>query len=407
MKNGKISESVLKRSVLKQLHTKSDRILFKPAVGEDCAVISMQAGGQTKLVTATQTFTLDVSDKHVRANCAVYDALNNIYAMGAGPVGIELALLVPTTENEAVLRETVRAIDAVCEEAGIVVLGGHTQVSRAVKNIVVTVTAIGEAYEQALTPSSAAAPGMDVIVTGYVGLEGTAILANEKRAELETRFSKAFIDKSAAYIDHISTAMEAASAIGAGVAAIHDASQGGIFGALWDMAEASGIGLDIDLKKLPIRQDTIEISEFFDINPYKLLSGGSLIIIAADGTRVVRELEKTGQNAVIVGATTDSNDRVLISGEERRFLETAQVIPWTWDLQAAIPAAGASGAILPTRWRQAVSRASWKTAGASAASCLVNACGSRALRNGRSTASSPSSPMPRPISRQATALRSM
>ena len=90
------------------------------------------------------------------------------------------------------------------------------------------------------------------------------------------------------------------------------------------MAEASGIGLDIDLKKLPIRQDTIEISEFFDINPYKLLSGGSLIIIAADGARVVRELEKTGQNAVIVGATTDSNDRVLISGEERRFLETAQ-----------------------------------------------------------------------------------
>lgn len=215
MKNGKISESVLKRSVLKQLHTKSDRILFKPAVGEDCAVISMQAGDQTKLVTATQTFTLDVSDKHVRANCAVYDALNNIYAMGASPVGIELALLVPTTENEAVLRETVRAIDAVCEEAGIVVLGGHTQVSRAVKNIVVTVTAIGEAYEQALTPSSAAAPGMDVIVTGYVGLEGTAILANEKRAELETRFSKTFIDKSAAYIDHISTAMEAASAIGA------------------------------------------------------------------------------------------------------------------------------------------------------------------------------------------------
>ena len=314
MKNGKISESVLKRSVLKQLHTKSDRILFKPAVGEDCAVISMQAGDQTKLVTATQTFTLDVSDKHVRANCAVYDALNNIYAMGASPVGIELALLVPTTENEAVLRETVRAIDAVCEEAGIVVLGGHTQVSRAVKNIVVTVTAIGEAYEQALTPSSAAAPGMDVIVTGYVGLEGTAILANEKRAELETRFSKTFIDKSAAYIDHI----------GAGVAAIHDASQGGIFGALWDMAEASGIGLDIDLKKLPIRQDTIEISEFFDINPYKLLSGGSLIIIAADGTRVLRELEKTGKNAVIVGATTDSNDRVLISGEERRFLETAQ-----------------------------------------------------------------------------------
>ena len=90
------------------------------------------------------------------------------------------------------------------------------------------------------------------------------------------------------------------------------------------MAEASGIGLDIDLKKLPIRQDTIEISEFFDINPYKLLSGGSLIIIAADGTRVGSELDKTGLNAAFVGASSDSNDRVRISGEERRFFETAQ-----------------------------------------------------------------------------------
>ena len=70
--------------------------------------------------------------------------------------------------------------DAVCEEAGIVVLGGHTQVSRAVKNIVVTVTAIGEAYEQALTPSSAAAPGMDVIVTGYVGLEGCLLYTSTR-----------------------------------------------------------------------------------------------------------------------------------------------------------------------------------------------------------------------------------
>ena len=87
MKNGKISESILKRSVLKQLHTKSDRVLLKPAVGEDCAVISMQAGDQTKLVTATQTFTLDVSDRNVCASCAVYDALNNIYAMGASPLG--------------------------------------------------------------------------------------------------------------------------------------------------------------------------------------------------------------------------------------------------------------------------------------------------------------------------------
>ena len=83
MKNGKISESVLKRSVLKQLHTKSDRLLFKPAVGEDCAVISMQAGDQTRLVTATQTFTLDaVSYTHL----IIFSFFG--YLMGLGIVGM-------------------------------------------------------------------------------------------------------------------------------------------------------------------------------------------------------------------------------------------------------------------------------------------------------------------------------
>lgn len=324
MKNGKISESVLKRSVLKQLHTRNDRVTLKSAVGEDCAVIDFDGSQGDQIVTCTESFTLNVSDRNVRAKCAVYAALNNIYSAGARPIGIEMALLIPTIENEANLRETVRAIDAVCEEAGVVVLGGHTHVSRAVRNIIINITAIGEADKNVLTPSSAVRPGMDIIVTGYVGLEGTAILANEYKERLTERFSAAFINKSAAYIDVISTAKEAASAVGAGAAAIHDASEGGIFGALWDMAEASKVGLDIDLKKIPIRQDTIEISEFFDINPYKLLSGGSLIIAAMDGNRIVREIEKTGLNAVIVGVATDTNDRVLIQGGERRFLETAQ-----------------------------------------------------------------------------------
>ncbi len=90
------------------------------------------------------------------------------------------------------------------------------------------------------------------------------------------------------------------------------------------MASASGVGLDIDLKNIPIRQETIEISEFFGINPYKLYGGGALLIAAFDGSHIVREIQKAGGNAVIIGAATDSNDRVLIQGDERRFLEIAQ-----------------------------------------------------------------------------------
>ena len=102
---------------------------------------------------------------------------------------------------------------------------------------------------------------------------------------------------------------------------MHDVTEGGIFGALWELAEASGIGLEIDLKKIPVRQETIEICEFFGLNPYELISSGCMLMAASDGNLLVRELEKEGIPAVVIGKAMEGNDRVLINEEERRFLE--------------------------------------------------------------------------------------
>ena len=87
------------------------------------------------------------------------------------------------------------------------------------------------------------------------------------------------------------------------------------------MANGAGVGLEIDLKKLPVRQETIELCEFFDLNPYELSSGGCLLMTAEDGNGLVDALKKEGIPAVVVGKTTDGNDRVLFNEEERRFLE--------------------------------------------------------------------------------------
>ena len=102
---------------------------------------------------------------------------------------------------------------------------------------------------------------------------------------------------------------------------MHDVTEGGIFGALWEIAEASGVGLEIDLKKIPLKQETVEICEFFGINPYELISSGSMLMAAEDGNGLVMELEKAGIPAVVIGKATDSNDRVLLNEDERRFLE--------------------------------------------------------------------------------------
>ena len=139
--------------------------------------------------------------------------------------------------------------------------------------------------------------------------------------ELKTHFAVPFIENAKALDAYISVQSEAAVAVTSGVSAMHDVTEGGIFGALWEMAEASGVGLEIDLKKIPIRQETVEVCEFFGVNPYLLISSGCMLMAAQDGNHLVRELEKAGIKATIIGKATAGNDRVLLNEDERRFLE--------------------------------------------------------------------------------------
>lgn len=319
MKNGKVSESVLKRSVIKQLHMKNERVSCGPAVGNDGGVID-------DIAVATVPVTLSPISPKTMAKIGICSAVNNVSATGATPIGIELSLLIPTLWNEAQLKDLMKAIDEVSSQENVIVLGGHTQVTRAVKNCILTVTGIGKMTDATpeIVATSSVKPGMDIIMTGYAGYAGTSLLVEKEEEKLRQRFAQPFLDRALKYIDYLSIKSEAASAVKSGASALHDVSEGGVFAALWEMASASGVGLDIDLKKIPIRQETVEICEFFDINPYKLYGGGALLIAAFDGNQVVREIEKNGGVAAIIGTATDSNDRVLIQGEERRFLETAQ-----------------------------------------------------------------------------------
>lgn len=318
MKAGKISETVLKRSVLKQLHTTHPQMEQGPGVGADSAVFEVETGG--KVVLSMEPVTLGMTEMGTRG---IHKALNNVACTGAEPVGVMVSLLLPTRYTENELRDLIHELDGACDEAKVTVLGGHTEVIRGITEPVITVTGVG-VTKQVSVLSRKAKPGMDVIVTKWIGLEGTSILANEKEDVLRRRYSQPFINKAKNFLDYISIQSEAAVAAKSGVGAMHDISQGGIFAALWELAESAGVGLEIDLKKIPIRQETVEICEFFDLNPYKILSGGSLLIAAEDGNALVRELEKAQIEAVIVGKTTDSNDRVLLYEDERRFLELPQ-----------------------------------------------------------------------------------
>ena len=316
MKTGKIPESVLKRSVLRQLHNRRDEVLLGAGVGEDCAALTLEADE----VFVMSTDPITGTGKEM-GSLAVITTANDLASSGAEPVGVMLTILLPEESEEALLKEIMRDAEATCEKFHMQILGGHTEVSAAVNRPVISVSGVGKVKKDAMIKTGGARPGMDIVVSKWIGIEGTVILAKERERELRGRYATTFIDRSKDLDAYISVLSEAAVAARSGVSAMHDITEGGIFGALWEMAEASGVGLEIDLKKIPVRQETIEICEFFGLNTYELISGGSMLMAAEDGNQLVHELEKAGIPAAVIGKAMAGNDRVLRNEEERRFLE--------------------------------------------------------------------------------------
>ncbi len=316
MKVGKIPESVLKRSVFKQIHTKRSEVLLGAGVGEDCAALKLEA--DEMFVMSTDPITGTATDI---GNLAIHITMNDLASAGAEPIGVMLTILLPENSEEAVLRETMAQIETACAEANVQIMGGHTEVTRAVNQPLINVCGVGKAKAGQLVTTGGAKTGDDIIVTKWIGLEGTSIIAKEKEQELLTRYPGHLVETAQNFDKYLSVLPEAATAVKSGVSAMHDVTEGGIFGALWEMAEASGVGLEIDLKKIPVKQETIEVCEFFGINPYELISSGSMLMASSDGNMLVRELEKQGIHAAVVGKAVAGNDRVLINEDERRFLE--------------------------------------------------------------------------------------
>lgn len=316
MKTGKVPESVLKRSVLRQIHTRREEVLLGAGVGEDCAALKLAE--DEIFVISTDPITGTATDI---GNLAIHITMNDLASSGAEPVGVMLTILLPEGSEESELKEIMGQIEKACAQGKVQIIGGHTEVTKAVNQPLVNVCGVGKAREGKLVSTAGAKPGDDILVSKWIGLEGTSIIAKEKEQELAGRYPMHFIQKAQEFDQYLSVLPEAAAAVRMGVSAMHDVTEGGIFGALWELAESSGIGLEIDWKKIPVKQETIEVCEFFGINPYELISSGCMLMAAPDGNALTRELEKEGIHAVIIRKATEGNDRVLLNEEEKRFLE--------------------------------------------------------------------------------------
>ena len=316
MKTGKISETVLKRSVINQIEKRREEILAGAAVGEDCAMLEL-AEDEVFVMTANPILGAEVSI----GLPPVYRVANNLASSGAEPIGVMSTILLPENFNEPELKKLVKQLEEAAAALNMEVIGGHTEVTEAVREPVLSITGIGKVKKNSKIPTGGARSGQDVVLSKWIGIEGTAILAKRKEKELRARFSEAFVEQAQSFLQYIAVMPEAAVAVRSDVSAMHDVSECGIFGALWELAEASGVGLDIDLKKIPVRQETIEVCEVFDVNPYFMPSGGAMLMVSDNGHDLVYQLEAQRIPAKVIGKVTEGNDRIVRNEEEVRYLE--------------------------------------------------------------------------------------
>lgn len=310
---------MLIRSVLKELGHRREEVLVGPAVGQDCAVIQAQEGEVFVLSSDPITGTTKDIGSH-----SVHITANDLAASGAEPVGIMLTILLTPDTEEGELKAMMRGVESTCKELNMEVMGGHTEVTDVVKQPLISLTGIGKMKKEEVLTTAAVKPGDDLVITKWIGLEGTSIAAKEKKEQLLERFAPAFVETAQNFDQYLSVLPEARIARSFGVSAMHDITEGGVFGALWEMGSGSGVGLDIDLKAIPIRQETVEVCEALGLNPYLLMSSGSMMIAAKDGHGLVRKLKQAGIHAAVVGRAVSGKDRILRNGEETRYLDKPQ-----------------------------------------------------------------------------------
>lgn len=310
MRIGKVSGNVYERSVTKQI--KTSKKMNQKSAGDFCAfLVSSVLYGTLDIskIELTELFTLTFWHAFQEAVCA-----------GVIPKHFSLHILLPPHSTEDELRAVIRKSDECCSEHKLTIGQVDVDCSSAVTKPVFEITLTGIRQQVILTVE----PGDDIIVAGAIASEGTYLLAREKENELLTRYPYRMVEDAKLFYRFLAQIPEAATAVWSNVSMIEAAGEGGVFKTLWNLADRAGVGLEIDLKKLPVKQETIEICNFFDCNPYELLTGGSLVCTGKDGRKIIDTLLTREIPAAIVGKVTKGNDRVVINEEERRFLEPAK-----------------------------------------------------------------------------------
>jgi hydrogenase maturation factor len=232
---------------------------------------------------------------------------NDIAVMGARPRWLLASVLLPPGTSEEVVTGIMDQLGTSCRTLQIDLIGGHTEVTPSVAAPIVVACMIGEVAPERLVTSAGAQPGDTLVLVGPIALEGTAILAREYASALVSRgVPAAIVESAAALLDSpgisVLPAVEALTSV-IRPHAMHDPTEGGVMGAVWELATASHAGVRLDADRIPILPECGAVCSALGIDPLRLLASGSLLaaVASADVPAALSALEGAGLPHAIIG----------------------------------------------------------------------------------------------------------
>lgn len=305
-----------KRSAKKQFNVNKSGKCSNPQWEENCSFI--EAGEENQKLFWSSAAVGDGTEK--AGYYAVVKAAGDLAAKGIRPMALSAQVLFTAEAEESDLKKLTIELKKACEELNLEFAGFQAESVPFVKKTVVHVNVVGYGSEKTETGLLA---GNEILLCGYTGLEGTLRILDEAEEELSQRFVPTFLEKTRKLKEKLvrpEQILETASEGKTGLA-VRQIGSGGILAALWELAEAEKIGFEVDFSKIALKQETVEICEFYQLNPYLMTSAGSFLIVTDRGEETVELLQKCGADVTRIGIVKDQNARELTGGEEVRYLD--------------------------------------------------------------------------------------
>ncbi len=295
---GKLPPPLLEKIVFPFQGTKRKEVLFGAGLGRDCGIVNF---GEDLVAVTCDPIT---GAPGFLGIFAVQVVVNDLVCSGAEPVALLLSLIFPPHSSPEEIEGIMREVDTVCREFGIAVLGGHTEISPVVTKPLVHCAGLGRVRPGFVPDVTAVAPGDAILITKGVGIEGTAILAWERESELQEAFGARFAERAKGFLSMMSVFPEARVILPLKPHCLHDVTEGGLLGALWEVCSGRGLGFEIEEQRVFVFPETESIAHYFHIDPLRLISSGTLLVFTPSPREIMSTLEALSIPVFEIGVVT-------------------------------------------------------------------------------------------------------